>query len=438
MLNQVLLNREKRMRNGLNGAPMNDPFYHETELANGPRVLSHAMPHSQSVALGIFIDVGSRDEVARLSGISHALEHMLFKGTAQMNVHQLAEKLDELGGNANAFTSRERTCFHLHVLHEHWREALDILMQMVSEPALPEIEWQREREVIFAEMAMVEDTPEEWVMDQHLEALFPNHSLGHTVLGTHASLSAMSAADLADYLQHSYRAPRLLVVAAGHIEHAALVDAVADMDWRSTSEPVSREPAVGLASGLQALPRSGEQAQIIASFPGIHAASKDRPVAWLANQVLGGGLSSCLFREVREKRGLAYGIGSHLNALVDTGTWSITCGTEPDRAAECVGLLSELLADFASSFSADEVARSKRQLQVQFRMGLDSVEGQMLYLGSRFDEEILLSPLQWLEQVQAVDVESVRTWAGQQLSEPGLWSIAAPEQALSKICERVR
>ncbi len=422
---------------------MNPSFYQETQLDDGPLVLSHAMPQSQSVALGIFIDVGSRDEVARLSGISHALEHMLFKGTQQMDVHQLAEKLDELGGNANAFTSRERTCFHLHVLHEHWQEALDILMQMVSEPALPEAEWQREREVIFAEMAMVEDSPEEWVMDQHLEALFPGHSLARPVLGSHASLSGLNAKDLAQYLQHWYRAPRLLIVAAGHIEHDDLIAAVAERDWRETTDVggdtanTSRQPVTGLASGVQALARNGEQAQIIASFAGVTAASAQRPVAWLANQVLGGGMSSCLFREIREKRGLAYGIGSHLNALVDTGTWSITCGTEPDRAAECVSLLAELLADFAANISADDVQRSKRQLQVQFRMGLDSVEGQMLYLGSRFDEASLLSPMQWLQQIQAVDVETVREWAADRLSAPALWSIAAPEQALEKICARI-
>ncbi len=416
---------------------MNPSFYHETTISNGPMVLSHAMPQSQSVALGIFIDVGSRDEIESLSGITHALEHMLFKGTAQMNVHQLAEKLDELGGNANAFTSRERTCFHLHVLHEHWREALGILMQMVRKPALPQAEWQREREVIYAEMAMVEDAPEEWVMDQHLEALFPDHALGRPVLGTHASLARFSNTDLSDYLQHWYRAPRVLIVAAGHIEHADLLAAVAEMDWGVTGKLESRKPADPLATGMQALPRSGEQAQIIASFSGVSAASAHRPVAWLANQVLGGGLSSCLFREIREKRGLAYGVGSHLNALTDTGTWSITCGTEPDRAAECVSLLSELLHSFADSVAADEVERAKRQLQVQFRMGLDSVEGQMLYLGSRFDEPVLLSPLQWLEQIQAVDVEAVRGWAADQLSKPALWTIAAPEQTLAQICERV-
>jgi len=422
----------------LNGALMNPLFYRETQLADGPLVLSHAMPHSQSVALGIFIDVGSRDEVQRLSGITHALEHMLFKGTSQFDVHQLAEKLDDLGGNANAYTSRERTCFHLHVLHENWREALDILMQMVREPALPQAEWEREREVVFAEMAMVEDTPEEWVMDQHLEALFPDHVLGRPVLGTHESLSSISATDLSDYLQHWYRPPRLLIVAAGKIDHDALITEVGRVAWGAASDAEPRLPTPLLASGVQALSRAGEQAQIIASFPGITAASELRPTAWLANQVLGGGMSSCLFREIREKRGLAYSVGSHLSTLSDTGTWSITCGSEPNRAAECVDLLSELLHGFAAQISADEVERSKRQLQVQFRMGLDSVEGQMLYLGSRLDESRLLSPMQWLEKILSVDVEEVRSWASTQFAAPALWSVAAPEKALAQICDKIR
>jgi len=274
-------------------------------------------------------------------------------------------------------------------------------------------------------------------MDQHLEALFPAHALGRPVLGTHQTLDTFSSTDLSDYLQHWYRAPRLLIVASGHIEHTDLLTAVQDASWGAAAKAESRQSVSGLASGVQALPRAGEQAQIIASFSGIAAASEQRPVAWLANQVLGGGMSSCLFREIREKRGLAYSVGSHLNSLSDTGTWTITCGTEPARAAECVGLLTDLLHDFAAHIGADEVERSKRQLQVQFRMGLDSVEGQMLYLGSRFDENVLLSPMQWLEKVQHVDVEQVRDWALHQLSVPALWSVAAPEQELSRICDRI-
>jgi len=413
--------------------------YQETQINGGPLVLSHAMPAAQSVALGVFVDVGSRDETETQSGITHALEHMLFKGTKQMDVHRLAEKLDELGGNANAFTSRERTCFHLHVLHEHWQEALDVLTSMVREPALPEDEWQREREVIFAEMAMVEDTPEEWIMDQHVEALFPEHVLGQPVLGNHDALTSLSAHDLKHYLRQHYSAGRLLIAAAGHIDHEQLVDTVAALNWQpDTANIICRQAPSGLTSGVQALQRNGEQAQMVISFEGVAVASDTRPQAWLSNQVLGGGMSSRLFREVREKRGLAYSVGSHLSMLSDTGTWSMTCGTEPERAADCAGVMQDVLKDFADSIHAEEVERAKRQMEVQFRMGLDSVEGQMLYLGGRQDEQTLLSPLDWLDRIVAVDVEMLREWCGTRLSQAGLWSIAAPRQELAIICDRIR
>jgi len=417
---------------------MSDPlFYQETRLPGGPLVLSHAMPAAQSVALGVFIDVGSRDEPVAQAGMSHALEHMLFKGTSKMDVHALAEKLDELGGNANAFTSRERTCFHLHVLHEYWQESLAVLMDMVLEPALPEDEWQREREVIYAEMAMVDDTPEEWVMDQHVEALFPGHALGRPVLGTHQALAEMTAADMRDYLKQHYSAGRLLIVAAGRIDHAELVEALAALSWPETVGEQERQAPATLARGVQALKRDDEQAQMVLSFPGITIDSKDRPVAWLANQILGGGMSSRLFREVREKRGLAYSIGSHLSMLSDTGVWSMTCGSEPSRAADCVSVLLDVLGGFADSLGAEEVERAKRQMEVQFRMGLDSVEGQMLYLGGRQDEVILLSPMQWLEQIRNVDVEAIRNWSRTQLEQGGLWTVAAPECALTQVCDRI-
>jgi len=413
-------------------------LYQETTIDGGPRVLSHAMPDAQSVALGIFIDVGSRDESVAEAGITHALEHMLFKGTKDMDVHQLAEKLDELGGNANAYTSRERTCFHLHVLHEKWREALDILIAMVQEPALPADEWPREREVIYAEMAMVEDTPEEWIVDQHVEALFPSAAIGRPVLGTHESLAAIGAEELAGFLSRWYRSPRMLITAAGNISHQQLVDAVAEASWRPAGDAVKRQKPDVMATGLQPLKREGGQAQIIVSVAGIPVSSDERPVAWLANQVLGGGMSSRLFREVREKRGLAYSVGSHMNSLSDVGTWSVTCGSEPDRAAECVALLGSLLDDFASSITEAEVERARKQLEVQLRMGMDSVEGQMLFLGGRLDESVLISPLQWLDRIKSVETARVAAWAAEHLRAEKLWSIAAPQKALSEICDRIR
>jgi len=412
-------------------------YCQETQLPGGPLVISHAMPEAQSVAIGIFVDVGSRDEQPSQAGMTHALEHMLFKGTRELDVHQLAIRLDELGGNANAYTSRERTCFHMHVLHECWQEALGIVSSMILEAALPDDEWQREREVIFAEMAMVEDTPEEWVMDQHATAMYAGQALGRPVLGTAASLASIKRDDLARYLAHWYRPPRLLITAAGRIEHDQLVKAVASLGWPQGERETVREKAT-FCAGVQPLPRDIEQAQLLMSLPGITAASAERPLAWVANQVLGGGMSSRLFSEVREKRGLAYSVGSHLSTLTDGGNWTISCGTSPEYAGKCADLIAEVVNHLPETITAVEVERAKRQLEVQLRMGMDSVEGQMLYLGGRLDESSLPAPLEWIERIRATDVDTVRRWIEARLAGERLWTVAAPGAALSGICDRLR
>ena len=407
-------------------------FVDETQIPNGPLVVSHTMPDAQSVALGIFVDVGSRDEDVSNAGIAHALEHMLFKGTESLDVHALSERLDQLGGHANAFTSRERTCFHIHVLYEDWKEALSLLTEMVLKPRLPEEEWLREREVIFSEMSMVEDTPDEWVYDQHMQALFPGQSLGCPTLGTKDALKAMSHHDLRQYLEGNYRPPRLLIAASGHLDHQPLVDALTEIRWPQAGDRRARDLAV-MQPQVQLLERSFEQAQLVATYPGVMAGSVERPVAWLANQMLGGSMSSHLFREVREKRGLAYNIGSHLSTLSDTGVWSVSCGTDPSLLPECLHVIRDTIDGFASNICEASLDRAKRQMKVQFRMGMESVEGHMLYLGGRFDEEILLSHAEWVERIRAVQLDEIRRWVGERFSAKPMWSICAPEPVLQSV-----
>ncbi|MFQ5581125.1 MAG: M16 family metallopeptidase [Mariprofundaceae bacterium] len=411
---------------------MKTPFTEETQIPGGPLVISHAMPEAQSVALGIFVDTGSRDEREAQAGISHALEHMLFKGTKRLDVHALSEQLDQLGGNANAFTSRERTCFHMHVLHEDWPAALGLLGEMLLDPALPADEWQRERMVIFSEMGMVEDTPDEWAFEQHMQAMFPNQSVGRPTLGTQGALSALSHQDMGDYLAANYRPPRLLMAAAGRIIHTELVDALAGVAWPQAQAREKRE-AARMTADIQYLPRELEQAQLLLSYPGITAASDERPVAWLANQVLGGGMSSCLFREVREKRGLAYHVGSHLLSMTDTGVLTISCSTEPAHLPECIDVIRDTLLTFAGQVAVQAVERGKRQLEVQLRMGMDSVEGQMLYLGGRLDESRLKAQDEWIEQIRQVTPDEMQQWIRHKLSSKPIWSLCAPAAVLQSV-----
>lgn len=403
-------------------------FVAQSKLQNGVTIATREMPKAQSVAIGIFIDVGSRDEKNSQAGISHALEHMVFKGTDKLDVHQLAERLDDLGGNANAFTSRERTCFHLHVLHEDWQEALDLLSDMLLKPALPEAEWLREREVIFSEMSMVDDAPDEWVYDQHMSQVYTDQAMGKAVLGTKKVLNALDVKGLRDYLDQHYRGDNVLIAAAGRIKHHDLETNIQQSAWLDVAcqKHEARVPAI-FHAGKHHMPRKMEQAQVVASWSSIHATSLEKPIAWIANQLLGGSMSSILFREIREKRGLAYSIGSHLSTYTDTGLLSISCSTMPEQLETCLTVLGDTIADVCSGVSLDMVERAKKQLTVQFRMGMDSVEGAMLQIGALLDEEILYSPLEWVDKVNTVEPEQVQAWLKTQLEAQALWTIAAPE-----------
>jgi len=402
----------------------------QTLLNNGLTIASNHMPKAQSVAIGIFMDVGSRDEAAHQAGISHALEHMVFKGTDKLDVHQLAESLDNLGGNANAFTSRERTCFHLHVLHEDWQEAVGLLSDMLLHPALPEEEWQREREVIYAEMSMVDDNPDEWVYDQHLSQVFDGQNMGKPVLGSKETLAAFSAQDLRDYLNQHYRGGNVLIAAAGRIKHQDLVAQIEQSEWGKAKQAsrVSRKES-NVCVGKHEMARPMEQAQVVASWQSLNITSADKPTAWVANQLLGGSMSSILFREIREKRGLAYSIGSHLSMYSDTGLLSISCSTMPEQLETCLNVLHETIDDICSrGVPADMIQRAQRQLTVQFRMGMDSVEGSMLQLGALLDERVIYSPLEWVEKVQAVEPEQVQYFLNKHFTAEAMWTIAAPER----------
>ncbi len=406
----------------------------ETRIQDGPLLMTHAMPDAQTVSIGIFLDVGSRDEREEQAGIAHALEHMLFKGTHGHNVHELSELLDELGGTANAFTARERTCFHMRVLREDCQQAVSILCAMVLTPTLPADEWQREREVIFSEMSMTEDVPEEWIFDRHAEALFPGQTLGRSILGTRETLADFSQNGLAAFLGSRYRPPRMLIAAAGCVDHESLLEYVRAWHWPRASVFVDREtPHMG--TGVQKLVRDDEQAHIVCTFPGIASASADRPVAWLANLALGGGMSSQLFREVREKRGLAYSVSSHLSSLSDAGTWTISASTDPDRLAECTGIIQDVIGSFCNVLSPPVLARAKRQLEVSIRMGMDSTDANMMHLGARLDEKRIRPMREWVERVRRVELEDLRSWANRHLCAPALWSFSGPDKALNALPE---
>ena len=284
--------------------------------------------------------------------------------------------------------------------------------------------------MIISERATGDDVPDKWVYGQHMKSVFAGPTVGGPTLGTREVLAALSTSDLRDYFGSQYRPPRLLVSVAGRIEHDALVEAVAKRVWPSASARNTRKQALR-KSGVQYLERDMEQAHVVVSFSGITATSAKRPEAWLANQMLGGGMSSALFREIRERRGLAYSVGSHLSPLSDVGLWSVNCGTAPNMLADCIMVLKDTLRAFPEMMDDAMVNRAKRQMEVQFRMAMDSVEGHMLYLGARLDEDILLSQQQWVDKIKQSQNNNIRDWVLKHLQSESMWSIAGSDEALS-------
>jgi len=301
---------------------------------------------------------------------------------------------------------------------------------MVLEPALPEDEWQREREVIFSEMGMVEDNPDEWFYEQHIQAVYAGQQVGKPTLGTREVLADLSSQDLRQYLESNYRPPQVLIAVSGNMQHDDVLAAVKQRSW-GQSQPSKERTSPIFHAGKQFLERDMEQVQVVASLPCLSVSSDERPLAWLANQMLGGGMSSLLFREIRERRGLAYSVSSHLSPLQDAGLWSVSCDTHPSMVEACISLLKENMQQFSKQMDAPLLARAQRQMEVQFRMGMDSIEGNMMYLSNRLDEPSLRSQQQWIEAVNAVQLDEIQAWSQRYLDGEMMWSVAGGEDALS-------
>ena len=276
---------------------------------------------------------------------------------------------------------------------------------------------------------MVDDNPDEWVYEQHISQVFAGHSMAKPVLGSQQTLSNFSVQDLRDYLNQHYRGANVLIAAAGRINHDDLTAQVSNSAWTeptSTTKPTRFTPQVHV--GKHEMTRQMEQAQVVASWQSLNVTDPDKPVAWLANQLLGGSMSSILFREIREKRGLAYSIGSHLSTYTDSGLFSISASTMPEQLEPCLDVLQNTIVDVCRGVPTDMIERAKRQLTVQFRMGMDAVEGSMMQLGSLLDDKVIYSPLAWTDKVNAVTHEQVQSFLSEHLQAEATWTIATPNK----------
>ena len=388
-------------------------LYRRTGLGNGLVVITEPMDHVRTVALGVWVAAGSRYEDAARNGTSHFIEHILFKGTATRSALAIAQAMDAIGGQLNAFTDKEHTCYYLRVLNDHLEEGLAILADMLLHPALDPEALERERQVLAEEIKMYEDAPDDLVNDVFVETLWPGHPLGRPVSGTLATLAGLRRDDLRSYLAERYRPDAVLVTAAGLLEHdriVALVDR-AFGGWEGRAAPsVHLPPVPGRATVYRS--KEIEQVHLCLGVPGLRQAHPDRYALAVLDSALGSGMSSRLFQEIREERGLAYAISSYQTAYCDAGAFAVYAAASPLAVREVVRLTLDGLVRARAGMAAEEVSRAKESLKGSLMLGLETPGSRMTKLARSehyFGRQITLDEI--LADVDAVRDGDVRRLA---------------------------
>ncbi len=352
-------------------------------LPNGLTLITEAMPHVRSVAIGVWVKSGSRHEKAEQTGLSHFIEHMVFKGTKHRSAEAIASQVDSIGGHMDAFTAKEYAAFHLKVLDEHLPLATDILGDIVMNPLFDPKEMAKEKKVIFEEMRMVEDTPDDLVMELFTQAFWPDHPLGRPILGTRKSVSGFEREELAAFFRSVYQPANIVIAAAGHLEHAKVSKLIAHhfggLDPRRAAAKVRPpQPRAGIVTRSK---KELEQVHLCLGTPAYHQAHQDRFGSYILNTVLGGSMSSRLFQNVREKRGLVYSISSGVASYSDAGSLTIYAGTSLDSVDEVVRLsIEEIRRMKGEPLPDEELRRAKDHLKGSLMLSLENTGSRMNYV----------------------------------------------------------
>jgi predicted Zn-dependent peptidase len=384
-------------------------------LGNGIRLLTEAMPHVRSVSIGVWLTRGSRHEPEAHAGMAHFVEHMLFKGTETRSAEDIAQEIDSIGGQLDAFTSKEYAGYYIKVLDEHVPRALDVLSDVVQHPAFDPDDIEREKKVILEEIKMVEDTPDDLVHELFTQSFWPGHPLGRPILGTRETVDTLTEAALRDYFGRVYAASNFVISAAGNLEHARVRDLV-EKAFTGIAEAGDRAvdlpPAVVPTFEVRA--KELEQSHICLGTAGYSQRHDDRYASYVLNTLLGGSMSSRLFQNVREKRGLAYAVFSGLAAYRDTGTLTIYAGCANEAVGEVIDLTVEELRGVKSAPAPEaELRRAKDHLKGSLMLSLENTASRMSHLARQeiyFDHHFGLDEtLAGIEKVTAPDVERVAT-----------------------------
>jgi len=371
-----------------------------TRLTSGLRVVSEHMPSLRSVAVGFWVGTGSRDEPDELAGASHFLEHLLFKGTERRSAAEIAEAVESVGGDMNAFTSQELTAFYVRVPDHRLPLAVDILSDIVWAPALRPADVDAERQVILEEIRMRDDTPDDLVHDLFASAVFPQHPIGREITGSPATIEAMTRDAIADFHAAHYHPSNVVVAVAGNLDHDDVVQLVEEGLGSRCGERPPRAPHDGVPgpNPVAVVEHDLEQVHLVLGMRALRRDDPDRYAFGVLNQVLGGGMSSRLFQEVREQRGLAYSVYSYRAAFEETGAFGIYAGTAPERVDELVDVLDAQLVRILEDggVSERELGSAKGHLTGSLTLSLETSISRMHRIGRN---ELLLGEVPTLDQV---------------------------------------
>ena len=401
----------------------------KTVLASGLRVVTERMPEARSVTTGFWVGVGSRDEPAELAGASHFLEHLLFKGTEERSARSIAMAVEAVGGEMNAFTTREHTAYYTRLPAEELSLGLELLADVVAAPAFRPNEIDAEREVIVEEILMNEDAPDDVVVSQLWEALYPDHPLGRETLGSPETIEVMAREQIAGFHREWYRPANLVVAAAGDLHHD---DVVAAVEGFLATVEAGQRPARS-APGTEVIPttvvnRSTEQAHLTLGWRALHFDDPERYALWVANHVLGGGTASRLFQEIREEHGLAYTVFSSPSSYQDSGALSIYAGTAPDHLDEVLDLVDDVIEGLRTDGPTDEeFAMAVGYLVGSLQLGLEDSGSRMMRLGaSEIQRGMVIDLDEHVRRIRAVTPDDARRVLERVVDGPRALAIVGP------------
>lgn len=404
-----------------------DSIFQKTILPNGVRIVTEAIPSVRSISVGLWISRGSRDESLSEAGISHFIEHMVFKGTTRRRMHHIARRLESVGGYLNAFTGKEYTCFYARALDEHLERSVDLLCDLIQAPSFPEKELEKEKEVVLEEMKMYEDSPEDFIFDRFESVMYQSHSLGRPVLGNRNSVLSFSREQLVSYLTDHYTPGRIILSVAGNIKHRDVVALATKAFTHPSRSPKSsaRTPVNGYKCKEVVETKPIQQAHLIVGGRGINIHDQQRSAGTVLNTLLGGGMSSRLNQNIREKYGFCYSIYSFFNMHSDVGDFGIYMGTDKSKVKRAAKLILRELDKIAQKpVSPRSLNQAKNQVKGSIMLGLESMSNRMMRLGR---QELIFGRYysldEALEELNSVTTEDVRGLAESLVQQAQLSSV---------------